>query len=112
MQPVRWGVPKRLAQTRKSCKKNNLLAEPELLVSEAEIHIPMKSFLKLAVPTVVFLGGLMVTSSLSFGKPEYTKKEKKGCTFCHAAANSKELNEVGKCYAANNHSLETCSPKK
>src|SRR5690348_6720620 len=112
MRPVRWGVPKRLARTRKPCKWSNLRAESELHRSNAEIHIPMKSFLKLAVPMVVFLGGLMVTSSLSFGKPEYTKKEKKGCTFCHVAASSKELNEVGKCYAANNHSLETCSPKK
>jgi len=68
-------------------------------------------FLKVAVPVIVALGGLMLTSSMSFGKPEYTKKEKKTCTYCHTAAKSKELNEVGKCYAANNHSLETCAPK-
>jgi hypothetical protein len=71
-----------------------------------------KLFVKIAVPAVIFLGGLMVTSSLSFGKPEYTKKEKKACTYCHTAASSKELNDVGKCYAANNHSLDTCAPKK
>lgn len=71
-----------------------------------------KSFLKLAVPVAVAFGGLMLMSSLSFAKPDYTKKEKKACTYCHTAPSSKELNEVGKCYAANNHSLEACSPKK
>lgn len=70
-----------------------------------------KLILKVAVPAVVVLGGLTLTSSMSFGKPEYTKKEKKACTYCHTSAKSKELNEVGKCYAANNHSLETCAPK-
>lgn len=70
-----------------------------------------KFSLKMAIPFAVVLGGLMVTSSLSFGKAEYTKKEKKGCTYCHTAANKKDLNEVGKCYAEHNHSLEGCGPK-
>jgi hypothetical protein len=53
----------------------------------------------------------MVTSS-SFGKTEYTKKEKKACTYCHVAQGKKELNEVGKCYGEHNHSLEGCEAKK
>lgn len=70
-----------------------------------------KLILKIAVPSAVVLGGLMVTS-LSFGKAEYTKKEKKGCTYCHVAQGKKEVNETGKCYAEHNHSLEGCEPKK
>ena len=70
-----------------------------------------KFFLKFVAPMILILGGLIVTTSVSFGKAEYTKKEKKGCTFCHTAANSKELNAVGKCYAEHNHSLEGCTPK-
>ena len=50
----------------------------------------------------------MVTTQFTFGKTEYTKKEGKGCTFCHTGAGKKELNNVGKCYADHNHSLEGC----
>ncbi len=70
-----------------------------------------KSILKIAVPLMVVLGGLMLTS-LSFGKTEFTKKEKKACIYCHTAQGKKDLNEVGKCYAEHNHSLEACEPKK
>jgi hypothetical protein len=46
------------------------------------------------------------------GKPEFTKKEKTGCTTCHTKAGSKDLNDVGKCYQQG-RSLEACkSPKK
>lgn len=70
-----------------------------------------KILVKIAIPSIVALAGLMVTSS-SFGKSEYTKKEKKGCTYCHVAQGKKELNEAGKCYAGHNHSLEGCEAKK
>lgn len=43
---------------------------------------------------VVFL----ISATTSFAKPEYTKKEKKGCTTCHVSAKSKDLNDTGKCY--------------
>ena len=54
--------------------------------------------LKYAVPVFIFVGGLISTTTLSFGKAEYTKKEKKACVFCHVKAASKELNEAGKYY--------------
>ncbi|MBI4877298.1 MAG: hypothetical protein HY822_21945 [Acidobacteria bacterium] len=54
--------------------------------------------LKYALPLVIFAGALVSSSTLSFGKAEYTKKEKKGCVFCHVKANSKELNDAGKYY--------------
>jgi hypothetical protein len=46
-------------------------------------------------------------ATLMLGKAEYTKTEKKPCTTCHVKAGSKELNDVGKCYAKD-HSLKDC----
>ena len=56
--------------------------------------------LKYAVPVFIFVGGLISTTALSYGKAEYTKKEKKTCVFCHVSTSSKEapLNEAGKYY--------------
>jgi hypothetical protein len=53
---------------------------------------------KFALPALVFSTALMITSTASFGKVEYTKKEKKSCAFCHVTATSKELNEAGTYY--------------
>ena len=44
-------------------------------------------------------------------KVEYSKAEKKGCTTCHVKAAAKELNDVGKCYQDNKHSLAGCETK-
>lgn len=68
-----------------------------------------KLFIKIAMAASLLCAGLLVTSS--FGKTEYTKKEKKACTACHTATGKADLNEVGKCYAAHNHSLEGCEVK-
>jgi len=70
-----------------------------------------KMLVKLALPLMIGLVGLLMTTS-SFGKAEYTKKEKKACTYCHTAQGKKDLNDVGKCYAEHNHSLEGCDTKK
>ena len=70
-----------------------------------------KLFVKIALPSMIALSALMLTS-VTFGKTEYTKKEKKGCVYCHTAQGKKDLNEVGKCYAEHNHSLVGCEPKK
>ena len=64
--------------------------------------------LKMTVGSALVLGGLVLSSQFSFGKTEYTKKESKGCTYCHTAAGKADLNAVGKCYAEHNHSLEGC----
>jgi hypothetical protein len=57
----------------------------------------MKS-LRFILPAVILIGAMLVSTSTSFGKPEYTKKEKKGCVACHVTATSKELNDAGKYY--------------
>lgn len=58
--------------------------------------------LKFVVPGLILMGGLIIGSSLSYGKAEYTKKEKKGCAYCHVTATSKELNDAGKYYKEHN----------
>jgi len=63
--------------------------------------------LKVVIPAGIFTMGLLVsTTSLTFAKPEYSKKEKKPCTLCHVKAGSKDLNDTGKYYKDHNHSLE------
>lgn len=66
--------------------------------------------LKLVVPAIVLIGGLTVPALVSFAKPEYTKKEQKGCIVCHTKAGSKELNKVGECYKEKK-TLEGCEAK-
>ncbi len=74
--------------------------------------------LKLVLPAAIVLTGFFVCTSTSYGTAEYTKKEKKGCTYCHTkqsadkAEMAKNLNDVGSCYKDNDHSLAKCAPKK
>ena len=74
--------------------------------------------LKLMIPAAIVLTGFFVCTSTSYGTAEYTKKEKKSCTYCHGkqstdkAEMAKNLNEVGTCYKENGHSLEKCAAKK
>jgi len=67
--------------------------------------------MKFAIPAFVLFLGAVVGSTLSYGKPEYTKKEKKACTYCHVKASSKDLNDAGKYYKEHDHSLEGYQPK-
>jgi hypothetical protein len=54
------------------------------------------SKLKLVLPALVLVGGLVVPATVSFGKPEYSKTTGAKCTVCHSKG--KELNAVGECY--------------
>jgi len=58
------------------------------------------SHLKVTLPAVILLGGFLVCSTASYGKPEYTSKTKKACAVCHvdSKAKPKELTEAGKYY--------------
>jgi len=70
--------------------------------------------LKIAVPAGFLLSGLLLFTTMGLAKPEYAKKEGvKSCTTCHAKMEGKEamaknLNDTGKCYAQNDHSLAKC----
>ena len=71
------------------------------------------SQLKLALPAFILLGGFLVCTTVSFGKPEYTKATKKACVYCHTdyKANPKSLTDAGKYY--NEHkSLDGYQDKK
>ena len=72
----------------------------------------MSRIFKIAMPSAILVGGLILSSPFSFAKPDYMKREQKPCTYCHNAPNKKDLNEVGKCYAEHGHSLVNCNPKK
>jgi hypothetical protein len=70
--------------------------------------------LKLAIPAGIVAAGFLICTTASYGKMEYFKKENlKACTTCHvkvpAPKADPNLTEIGKCYAANDHSLAKCN---
>ena len=69
--------------------------------------------MKVALPAVILMAGFLLCTSATYGKPEYAKKEKQACTYCHVKMGAKDLNDTGKCYAAGEHSLAKCTaPEK
>jgi hypothetical protein len=72
----------------------------------------MRTLLGLAV----LAAGLLLNIDYSYGKAEYTKKEKKACTYCHTSklpkdATKDNLTDAGK-YYEKHKSLEGYAPKK
>jgi len=69
---------------------------------------------KLVLPAAVLLGGFLVCTSSIHATPDYAKKEKKACNYCHTkvvsdkAEMAKSLNATGTCYKDNDHSLAKC----
>jgi hypothetical protein len=63
--------------------------------------------LKVLFASAILSGSLL---TLATAKPEYAKKEGKSCTYCHVTMGKPDLNDTGKCYKENNHSLEKCKP--
>ena len=59
------------------------------------------SHLKITLPAVILLGGFLICSTSSYGKPDYTKSTKKACAYCHvdSKAKPKEMTDAGKYYA-------------
>lgn len=72
--------------------------------------------IKLGIPAAILALGFVFCTSSMYGKPEYAKKEKQSCTYCHAkvasdkAEMAKNLNTTGTCYKDNDHSLAKCAP--
>ena len=71
----------------------------------------MRTLLRLFAPAAILAAALFINSTASFGKPEYTKKEKKPCAYCHLTSTSKDLNETGMYYRDHGHSFEGYQPK-
>ena len=71
------------------------------------------SRLKIALPAVILLGGFLVCTTSSFGKPEYTKSTKKACAYCHtdSKAKPKGLTGAGR-YFAEHKNLDGYTEKK
>ena len=71
------------------------------------------SRIKLFAPAVIVLGGILICSTGSYGKQEYTKQTKKACTYCHVDAQKtpKELKDAGK-YFKEHKSLDGYTEKK
>ena len=69
--------------------------------------------MKVALPAAILMTGFLLCTSATYGKPEYSKKEKQACVYCHTKMGSKDLNDTGKCYQENDHSLAKCkAPEK
>jgi hypothetical protein len=66
------------------------------------------SKLKFILPAAILIGGVLVSTTSSYGKAEYVKTTKKGCAYCHvdAKAKPKELTEAGKYFKEHNNSLD------
>lgn len=67
--------------------------------------------LGVAMSAILFAATVMLMPAASQATVQYAGKEKKACTVCHVKLGSEELNDVGKCYAKNKHSLKGCEPK-
>jgi len=59
---------------------------------------------------LAIVSGALMSVSTSTATQQYAKKEGKNCKYCHSAMPPKadNLNDTGKCYKANDHSLEKC----
>jgi len=69
----------------------------------------MRTFLNLLAPLGVLAAGLVLCSPPSAAKPDYTRRTKKDCEFCHPP-NSRDLTEAGRYYQDHHNSLEGYKP--
>jgi hypothetical protein len=69
----------------------------------------MRTFVKILVPVGIFSGAFFLSPSSGVAKPEYSRKTKKECSFCHPAG-SFNLNEAGKYYLDHKYSLQGYVP--
>ena len=70
----------------------------------------MRRLTKLIAPAAILAAGWIFNANVSFAKPEYTRRTKKECEFCHPP-DSRELNDAGKYYRDHNYSLQGYKPK-
>ena len=66
--------------------------------------------LRFFIPASIALAGFLLPMTVVQAKPEFSKKEKKSCTFCHVTQGKKELNDAGNFYKEK-HTLEGYTPK-
>lgn len=74
----------------------------------------MSKLLKLiSLISAVVIVALSVAMPGTYAKPEYTKKEKQSCKYCHSSSkpSNDDLTVAGKYYKDHDHSLEGYKPK-
>jgi hypothetical protein len=70
----------------------------------------MRRLVKLIVPAGIVAAGLFFNATTSWAVPEFARKTKKECSFCHPP-DSWNLTEAGKYYREHKYSLEGYKPK-
>ncbi len=65
--------------------------------------------MKLFAPAVILAAGLLLSVKISPAKPEYTRRTKKDCEFCHPP-DSRKLTPAGEYYREHGNSLEGYRP--
>lgn len=67
--------------------------------------------MRVLVPLAILVVGLVAGSGSTSAKPEFTKREKKACVYCHVSPKSGELNDAGK-YYQKNRNLKGYKPRE
>jgi hypothetical protein len=71
----------------------------------------MRRWLMLSVLIALVPAALLFDPPLSVAKPEYSRRTKKDCGYCHPK-DSWDINDAGKYFRDHNHSLEGFKPKE
>jgi len=70
----------------------------------------MPSMTRTVLVAVLTVSAVAAARFPAIGKPEYTRRTSKPCTFCHPGPGW-TLNDAGKYYRDHNHSLKGYEPK-
>ena len=71
----------------------------------------MGRYLALIAPAGLVMAAVLFNANTSLAKPEYSRRTKKECAFCHPP-NSWDVNEAGKYFRDHQHSLEGFKPNQ
>jgi len=66
---------------------------------------------KFLAPAAILAAGLFFSSTATLAKPEYSRRTKKECDFCHPP-HTWNLNEAGIYYRDHHYSLQGYQPKE
>jgi hypothetical protein len=71
----------------------------------------MGRYFALIVPAGLVLAAILLAPTVSVAKPEYSRRTKKECGFCHPK-DSWDINEAGKYFRDHQHSLDGYKPSE
>jgi len=71
-----------------------------------------QSFSKTLTFAVTMAAGMVLLSGNLQANKKWAAQTKQKCTHCHVTAGKPELNDTGKCFKDNNHSLDKCTAPK